>query len=100
MSDYISRKEAIDAFQKATSDGDNVYFCWYVLRGIPSADVVEVVRCKDCGFWNKKTIRQNSNDVSWWNEALCERHSRYGNEHYEAWTDADWYCADGERADR
>lgn len=59
--------------------------------------LVRVVRCKDCLYWQQNTVRQNSNDVGWWNEALCERHTIYGNEPHEAWTDADWFCADGER---
>ena len=61
------------------------------------ADLVPVVRCKDCLYWQQNTVRQNSNDAGWWNEALCEEHTIYGNEPYEAWTSADWFCADGER---
>jgi len=59
--------------------------------------VQELVRCKDCLYWQQNTVRQNSNDAGWWNEALCERHTIYGNEPHEAWTSADWFCADGER---
>lgn len=59
--------------------------------------VQELVRCKDCLYWQQNTVRQNSNDAGWWNEALCERHTIYGNEPHEAWTDADWFCGDGER---
>lgn len=59
--------------------------------------LVRVVRCKDCLYWQQNTVRQNSNNAGWWNEALCERHTIYGNEPHEAWTDADWFCADGER---
>ena len=58
---------------------------------------VSVVRCKDCCYWDRETVRQNSNDVSWWNEAVCRQHSVDGNEPHEMWTDADWFCKGGER---
>lgn len=57
----------------------------------------EIIRCSKCIYWQQNTVRQNSNDAGWWNEALCERHTIYGNEPHEAWVDADWYCADAER---
>lgn len=63
----------------------------------PAADVVDVVRCHKCCHWNGETVRQNSNDFGWWNEAICEEHSRYGNEPYEVWTTADGFCDCGER---
>lgn len=65
---------------------------------VPAAQP-EIVRCHKCVHWQRDTVRQNSNDAGWWNEAICEQHSRYGNETYEAWTMADWYCADAERRD-
>ena len=67
-----------------------------VVKAQPTADVVKIVRCKDCAYWQQNTVRQNSNDAGWWNEALCERHTIYGNEPHEAWVDADWFCADAE----
>lgn len=65
------------------------------------AEVVgEIVPCYKCCFWDRDTIRTNSNDVKWWNEAICKEHSRLGvNEPFEFWTDAEWFCADGERRD-
>ena len=116
MNDYISRAAAIESLEDIdwyhiNQNGELVSGAnsqeheplykesdiYAALAVVPTADVVEVVRCKDCCFWDRDTIRQNSNDVSWWNEAVCKQHSRYGNETYESWTDADWYCADGER---
>ena len=49
MTDYISREEAYKAIYGM--DWKNVYFpdnFKLLLDDIPSADVVEVVRCKDC----------------------------------------------------
>lgn len=62
-----------------------------------SWELTDLVRCKDCCYWDRETVRQNSNDVSWWNEAVCRKHSVDGNEPHEMWTDADWFCKDGER---
>ena len=28
----------------------------YILDCLPTADVVEVVRCKECIYWNKRTV--------------------------------------------
>lgn len=38
MSDTIYRQGAIDAFRKATADGDKVDFCVSVINGMPSAE--------------------------------------------------------------
>ena len=59
----------------------------YVKRG-------DLVRCKDCCWWQRDTVRQNSNDVGWWNEAICEKCS---DDIWTAWKPAEWYCADAER---
>lgn len=42
MTDYISREEALEVI-----NGIDSYFAKYI-EAIPAADVVEVVRCKDC----------------------------------------------------
>lgn len=46
MSEYIKREDAIQALTDCPVQ--------YVvsLCNVPSADVVEVVRCKDCKYWN------------------------------------------------
>ena len=64
----------------------------------PTVEYAPVVRCKNCEYWDRETVRQNSNDFKWWNEAICKEHSLIGvNEPHEMWVDADWFCADGER---
>lgn len=50
---------------------------------MPTIDAVEVVRCKDCKWWNTDFLPQ---DCGW-----CEKS---GNEHGRL---ADWFCKDGER---
>lgn len=66
------------------------------VRNYPSVDAVEVVRCYKCIHWDEDTVRRNSNDVTWWNEAVCHK---YSDDIWEVWKDADWFCADGERID-
>ncbi len=96
MGEYIEREAAIAETRKPRiTDGE----LRRRLAFIPAADVVPVVRCKDCEYWDRETIRQNSNDAGWWNEAICKEHTTYGNEHRDEWTSAEWYCADGERKD-
>lgn len=56
MSDYISRESALEALDELERTSrhnsvlwpDHVEECREALRSIPAADVVEVVRCKDC----------------------------------------------------
>ena len=55
MDDLISRQAAIevaDAVGSVTGD-KNVAKVWDQLKDLPSADAVEVVRCKDCRYWTK-----------------------------------------------
>ena len=54
-----------------------------VLKSIKTADVVEVVRCKDCEWWDRK------NDHDEW--CHCNENDREG-----CWQ-ADDYCSWGER---
>ena len=76
----------------------------YIIRetGYPGTikqeTVGELVRCKDCRYWDRETIRQNGNDAGWWNEAIClnfEKREK-GWDDFDRYTDAEWFCADGE----
>ena len=72
MSDYIKREDAIKAIMEYIRDGcdesdefiDGTYKAKLIVEeDIPSADVVEVVRCKDCKGYevcrNMKPISEN-----------------------------------------
>ena len=86
MGDYIKREDAIKTVYKLRE-----YFkCWdrnddiaikNALNAIPAANVVEVVRCKDCRHWK--------------NTHLCEAWSRHGTIE----TKAEQFCSYGERKD-
>ena len=79
MNEYIKKEDAIKAiarylspvFERAEEGATRV------LSDIPSADVVEVVRCKDCKWWDS--------DCGW-----CDL---WGNTHEYK----DGYCSYGER---
>lgn len=47
MAEYVNRQEAIDALQAPEMFGITPYHIELIKR-IPTADVVPVVRCKDC----------------------------------------------------
>lgn len=84
MTDYIKREDAIEAFDP--SQRRDWYTPWIVetLEGLPSADAVPVVRCKDCRHWTE------------WgsNTGSCSRFAL-------DWigTDADDFCSMAERRD-
>lgn len=57
------------------------------MTDFPTADVVEVVRCKECFYaipYNEKWTLPKKNNCMW-----CKR--------YEDIRTPDWFCADGER---
>ena len=92
--DTISRQAAIDAVSRGCQEFRGIFAkCEKNLNVLPSVQP-EIVRCHKCIHWDRDTVRQNSNDERWWNEAICER---YSNEIWTSWKDADWFCADAER---
>lgn len=91
MSDYIKREDAIKQIVKgeemygeefATDTGRVKDF----LNVLTSADVVEVVRCKDCKYY-EWTSNRVPEEQTWW----CYKHNtEMGNNDY---------CSYGERKD-
>ena len=51
MAEYIKRKAVIDLI---TRRYENPEICTQEINSIPAADVVPVVRCKDCAFCENK----------------------------------------------
>ena len=83
LSDYGAETEALETIAKA-----------------PTIDAVEVVRCKDCKYWDKDTLRHTGNDFAEWDEAECEMLVRRdGWRKIDLYTCDDHFCADGERKD-
>lgn len=94
MNDVINRKDAIGAILSIghiaeLSDGDaviRVSAVNYVLRNLPSADVMPVVRCKDCKYFDSGT----DEDGKPFFKCLCWVYGR---------TSEDDFCSHGERND-
>ena len=90
MSDLISRQAAIEEIKALYEWHDTVTEDRTIdhLKRLPSTDVVEVVRCKDCkhrySAVSNMTIDGNE---TWRHECLINRIP----------ITLDWYCSDGER---
>ena len=74
-------------FPSCSRDGDFVDACDAICEA-PTADVVEVVRCKDCKHceWYIKASYKNGVEVE---SHECRK--------YKMAVTRDWFCADGER---
>ena len=81
MAEFIERGKALAMrFTDGIDEDGVIYVPWrdvvQHIKTLPSADVVEVVMCKDCRFYDESTH-------------MCEL---YGVKHWEG-----FYCHDGER---
>lgn len=69
MSDYIKREDATEKINNALKRVFVEDVGQEIIASIPSADVVEVVRCKDCKNWteweNGAGSCQRSDSVMW-----------------------------------
>lgn len=97
MRDYIKREDA----QKITAE----WLSGYInddernviehididLGELPPADVVEVVRCKDCRWYEINELKSDGTEDKRYKPSMCVLHSRSFRDNY--------YCANGERAD-
>ena len=85
MKEYIEREAAISACYDGYAD--NRDDCAENIRMLPAADVVAVVRCKDC---THSFIRGGN--------MMCEKH-RYTWNNLERWVNDDDFCCWGVRKD-
>lgn len=96
--DYIKREDAVRRIAvlmaaEAESDGCEdqpmdtyIEYASEDLADIPSADVVPVVRCKDCKHCEYASNRVPTERAWVCYKCLCD-------------VEQDWFCADGERKD-
>lgn len=81
--EYISRESALGAIIWNVSEINNRAQAESVLRDVPVADVVKVVRCKDCAEWQRG-----------WDPVSTQKGA-----HFCAitglFTDPGWFCKDG-----
>ena len=80
MKEYIEREAARDLMEQALADEWEIQYADDRLDEIPAADVVEVVRCKDCR----------------WHEDE-EPGMVYCPATVGGWVENDWFCKGGER---
>ena len=91
--DYIKRKDAVDIMLSALSDDWEEDYAYDRLDEIHAADVVEIVRYKDCKF------RPSLIDHKVWfpfpNQLKCPCEC---DDYQYSWIpDDDWFCANGAR---
>lgn len=84
VTDYISREAAKQRIRDSFSDLAHRCEINAILNSIPAADVVEVVRCKDCTYFSHVKCQEER-------AGLCE--------HFDAYMYISDYCSDGYRRD-
>jgi len=66
MADYIDRKEYVNRLNDEQIEYDEFYKglgkAKVIADEMPSVDAVEVVRCKDCIFWQDEKIRMENGE--------------------------------------
>lgn len=71
-----------------------------ILDWFKGNDVVAVVRCNKCAYWDRDTIFYQNNGFRSWNEAECKiLAERGGYNEIDRYTEADDYCSHGEEKD-
>lgn len=90
MNDYIRREDALNmdfrisvrSFESRLKTAERAVQAYAdAIADLPSADVVEVVRCEDCKHWTKFPNLQQAGQ--------CH--------HFDLFVEDTFYCADGER---
>ena len=94
MSRYIDADALIKRLQYFSDwcrDGrkQGVDFCMDVIGDSPTADVVEVVRCRDCKWYGIDELKKDGSLDRRYKPSVCYLYR----EHHEE----SWYCADAER---
>ena len=89
MDDLISRQQAIDLLKQMRKDGDMVPWegknVFARIRELPTIQP-EIVRCKDCQYWNKGSCE-------------CREHAVNCQDYYvgDIETEAEYFCGYAER---
>lgn len=55
---YINADDLIEKVRKSTTHSGSEWFVNKIINTMPSADVVEVVRCKDCVYFCPNNFRK------------------------------------------
>lgn len=62
-----------------------------IINAQPTVDAVEVVRCKDCKWFESAQLKRDGTDDKRYKPSVCVKGT------FAKVRKADWYCADGER---
>ena len=94
MSGYIDVDLIVydHAVARSLDDGHNwneLVACKDQIDDIPTADVVEVVRCRDCKWYGIDELKKDGSVDRRYKPSVCYLYR----EHHEE----SWYCADAER---
>lgn len=91
MAEYIKRRDALKVLEEMETIEDGLD----AMHDLPAADVVEVVRCRDCkhGIWDEDEQKYKCVCFADYEPTTDEW---YGFVSYE---EADFYCGRGERRD-
>lgn len=84
MPEYITKEQAIEAMDWAWGSQSERLKIECSIEDIPAADVVEVTRCKDCG-WAEFYETSESEDIyecNFWNGEHYGEHARVGGNDY------------------
>ena len=105
MDDLISRQALMKEFSDFVRASNSSDFAqtptWNdavsLVGSMPSAQP-EIIRCHQCGFWDRDTLQHNFNDFRDWNEAECLLLAeRDGYHEINRYTEADDFCSRAER---
>ena len=91
--EYIEREEALSAIKQAFEKGERPSL---YIKCIPAADVVEVVRCRECKYWGDEAGELQRSDRGLF--ARCKVHNYLLDGRHTGWcpTEND-FCSYGER---
>jgi len=82
MDKCINLTDALDAIRvKGKTGGLQVYFgseVREILKGIPTADAVSVVRCSDCQFFRKYNNDDDGHCEIWFKGVMANDYCSYG----------------------
>ena len=93
MAEYIERSEAIEFIKHNTPNinGETTVKCVIrSLKNVPTADVAEIVRCKDCKYFVTNGIEPSFCEYHTDNVGYCDE---------ACWVDENDFCSYGAKMD-
>ena len=103
MTEYIVEKGSIDRCCELcvyADENDNGPHCEGCTPGNDhfTPALKELIRCWQCVYWDRDTLRHQANDFRDWNEAECKvLAERDGWNEINRYVEADHYCSYAER---